>query len=209
MATLNRHIAPLEKPHSGRSACGLAVIILSQSYRMQSGISRVLRENLSLLTLFKNKQEKQMDAIKEELANVVDTHLFEQAYEYATREKHGNLTVDFRPKCPTLTFRIKHIQFFALVFRRFDRHTEFLGEFLSYGHICLWHLYILHQIFIMVQFCFSFEFINKAIDSRHSPLLLGEFLVYRYFWILLKRTFDSYRLWICFMSSHSSVIYRL
>lgn len=28
-----------------------------------------------------------------------------QAYEYATREKHGNLTVDFRPKCPTLTFR--------------------------------------------------------------------------------------------------------
>ena len=105
VATLNRHIAPLEKPHSGRSACGLAVIILSQSYRMQSGISRVLRENLSLLTLFKNKQEKQMDAIKEELANVVDTHLFEQAYEYATREKHGNLTVDFRPKCPTLTFR--------------------------------------------------------------------------------------------------------
>ena len=105
VATLNRHIAPLETPHSGRSSCGLAVIILSQSYRMQSGISRVLRENLSLLTLFKNKQEKQMEAIKEELANVVDTHLFEQAYEYATREKHGNLTVDFRPKCPTLTFR--------------------------------------------------------------------------------------------------------
>ena len=107
VATLNRHIAPLETPHSGRSACGLAVIILSQSYRMQSGISRVLRENLSLLTLFKNKQEKQMEAIKEELANVVDTHLFEQAYEYATRDKHGNLTVDFRAKCPTLTFRKK------------------------------------------------------------------------------------------------------
>jgi len=105
VATLNRHIAPLQKTHSGRSACGLAVIILSQSYRMQSGISRVLRENLSLLTLFKNKQEKQMQVIKEELANVVDEQLFEQAYEYATREKYGNLTVDFRPKCPTLTFR--------------------------------------------------------------------------------------------------------
>ena len=105
VATLNRHIAPLEKPHSNRSACGLAVILLSQSYRMQSGISRCLRENLSLLTLFKNKQEKQMEAIKEELANVVDESLFEQAYNHATSEKHGNLTVDFKPKCPTLTFR--------------------------------------------------------------------------------------------------------
>ena len=46
-----------------------------------------------------------MQAIKEELANVVDESLFEQAYEYATEQKHGNLTVDFRPKCPTLTFR--------------------------------------------------------------------------------------------------------
>ena len=81
IATLNRHVAPLEKNHKERSACGLAVIILTQSYRMIGGISRVLRENLSLLTLFKNKQEKQMEAIKEELANVVDSNLFEKAYE--------------------------------------------------------------------------------------------------------------------------------
>ena len=105
IATLNRHLAGLKEDHSGRSACGLAVIILSQSYRMQSGISRVLRENLSLLTLFKNKQTKQMDAIKEELANVVDESLFTKAYEYATKVKFGNLTVDFRPKCPSKTFR--------------------------------------------------------------------------------------------------------
>ena len=31
LATLNRHIAPLQKPHSNRSACGLAVMILSQA----------------------------------------------------------------------------------------------------------------------------------------------------------------------------------
>jgi len=106
-ATLNRHIAPLEVAHSGRSACGLAVIILSQSYRMSSGqgFSRVLRENLSLLTLFLNKQQKQLEAIKEELANVVDVDLFEKAYEYATKEKHGSLTIDFKPKCNTMTFR--------------------------------------------------------------------------------------------------------
>lgn len=109
IATLNRHIAPLSedfvaKDHI-RSACGLAVIILSQSYKYQQGISRILRENCSLLTLFKNKQEKQMDAIREELANVVDEDLFNQAYDYATKEKYGNLTVDFKPKCPSKTFR--------------------------------------------------------------------------------------------------------
>jgi len=107
VATLNRHVAPLSEPHSGRSACGLAVIILSQSYRMSSGqgFSRVLRENLSLLTLFLNKQQKQLDAIKEELANVVDVNLFDEAYKYATKDKFGNLTIDFKSKCKTMTFR--------------------------------------------------------------------------------------------------------
>jgi len=105
IATLNRHIAPLSEDHKGRSACGLAVCILSQSYKMNNGISRVLRENLSLLTLFKNKQQKQLDAIKEELANVVDLDLFDEAYEYATKEKYGNLTIDFKSKCPSMTFR--------------------------------------------------------------------------------------------------------
>jgi hypothetical protein len=105
VATLNRHIAPLEKPHSNRSACGLAVIILTQTYRMQGGLGRALRENVSILTLFKNRQEKQLNAIKEELANVVDLKLFDKAYEFATREKYGNLSVDFTPKCSTKIFR--------------------------------------------------------------------------------------------------------
>ena len=105
IATLNRHVAPLTEDYDNRTACGLAVIILSQTYKMRDGISRVLRENLSLLTIFKNKQEKQVEAIKEELANVVDVELFDKAYEYATREKYGSLTVDFTPKDPTKTFR--------------------------------------------------------------------------------------------------------
>jgi hypothetical protein len=105
IATLNRHISPLQEDHSGRSACGLAVIILVQTYRMNSGIGRALRENVSLLTLFKNKQEKQLNAIKEELANVVDLELFDKAYSYATEEKYGNLTIDFNSKCATKTFR--------------------------------------------------------------------------------------------------------
>jgi hypothetical protein len=72
---------------------------------MQGGLGRCLRENLSLLTLFKNRQQKQMDAIQEELANVVDEDKFKVAYEYATGEKYGSLTVDFNPKCNTKLFR--------------------------------------------------------------------------------------------------------
>lgn len=105
IATLNRHICPLKNTHSGRSACGLAVMILSQSYKMQGGIGRCLRENVSLLTLFENRQEKQLNAIKEELANVVPIEKFEKAYNHATKEKYGNLTVDFNPKCPKKVFR--------------------------------------------------------------------------------------------------------
>ena len=105
LATLNRHVAPLKEDHNGRSACGLAVIILSQSYRCQQGIGRLLRENLSLFTLFKNKQEKQVNAIEEEIGSVIDIDKFRNAYEIATREKYGNLTIDFNPKCPQKTFR--------------------------------------------------------------------------------------------------------
>ena len=62
-------------------------------------------ENLSLFTLFKNKQPKQLEAIKEEIGSVVDMDKFEKAYEHATAERYGNLTIDFKPKCDTLTFR--------------------------------------------------------------------------------------------------------
>ena len=105
LATLNRHVAPLKEDYNGRSACGLAVVILSQSYRCQQGIGRLLRENLSLFTMFKNKQEKQITAIEEEIGSVIDLEKFRKAYEKATDEKYGNLTIDFNPKCPEKTFR--------------------------------------------------------------------------------------------------------
>lgn len=105
VATLNRHMGSLQEPHSGRSACGLAVIIISQTYCMNQGISRSLRENLTHLMIFKNKQEKQLAKIREELGGSVDENKFMTAYNHATKEKYGNLLVDFAPRCPTLTFR--------------------------------------------------------------------------------------------------------
>tara|TARA_Y100000004_G_scaffold48819_1_gene53760 strand:+ start:5334 stop:6293 length:960 start_codon:yes stop_codon:yes gene_type:complete len=105
IATLNRHIAPLNQPYGNRSACGLAVILISQTYCMPQGVSRTLRENLTHLLIFKNKQDKQMSKIKEELGSAVDEDKFTQAYNMATKEKYGNLLIDFNPKCPTMTFR--------------------------------------------------------------------------------------------------------
>jgi len=80
-------------------------MILSQTYKMVGGLGRCLRENVSVLTLFKNRQEKQLSAIKEELANVVDLEMFDKAYTFATADKFDNLTIDFTPKDETKTFR--------------------------------------------------------------------------------------------------------
>jgi len=105
VATLNRHIAPLDEPEQNRSACGLAVIIISQTYSMPQGVSRALRENLTHLLIFKNKQEKQMGKIREELGSAVDENKFMIAYNHATKERYGNLLIDFNPKCGSMTFR--------------------------------------------------------------------------------------------------------
>ena len=53
-----------------------------------------------LFTLFKTKQEKQMEVIKEELGSVIDEYLFDKGYAYATAEKFGSLTIGFNPKTP-------------------------------------------------------------------------------------------------------------
>ena len=105
VSSLNRHVSPLQEPHSGMSACGLAVILISQTYTMPQGVSRTLRENITHLLIFKNKQEKQMSKIREELGSAVDEDKFMTAYNMATKEKYGNLLVDFNPRCPTMTFR--------------------------------------------------------------------------------------------------------
>jgi hypothetical protein len=109
-ATLNRHLSSLSENYKcadgrTRSACGCAIIILSQSYRLVGGASRSLRENLSLFTVFLNRQPKQMQAITEEIGSSVDEDKFTAAYNYAVAEKFGSLTTDLKPFCECLSFR--------------------------------------------------------------------------------------------------------
>ena len=105
VATLNRHIAGLKEPYGERTACGLGVIFNSQTYSMNQGVSRVLRENLTHMAIFKNKQEKQLQKMIDELAGAVDEVKFMEAYNYAIQDKHDSLLVSFKPHCPTHTFK--------------------------------------------------------------------------------------------------------
>jgi hypothetical protein len=105
LCTLNRHVAPLKEPHKNRSACGLAVYILSQTYCTQGGLSRAVRENCTGLLLFKNKQEQQLDKIKTEMCSCVNESVFDKAYSEAIQKPYDNLYIDFNPKHPDMTFR--------------------------------------------------------------------------------------------------------
>ena len=99
----NRHIGELKRG----GALGLSVMILTQTYSTTAGhgIGRALRENLTELTIFETKQEKQLDKVIEETGGAIDPVKFKLAYDYSMKNPHDNLTISFSPKCPTLTFR--------------------------------------------------------------------------------------------------------
>lgn len=104
LMTINRHIAPMRDG----GACGLGLIILTQTYSTTNGhgLSRGLRENLTELTIFQNKQEKQLDKMISEFGGAISEQQFRDAYDIAIREPFDNLTISFgRLDCPTLRFR--------------------------------------------------------------------------------------------------------
>jgi len=99
----NRHIGQLQEGGS----LGLSVIMLVQTYSTTNGhgIGRALRENLTELTVFSNKQEKQVDKMVDEMGGSIDPDKFREAYKYAIQNPHDNLSVSFTPKCKTMMFR--------------------------------------------------------------------------------------------------------
>tara|TARA_R110002096_G_scaffold675_1_gene3956 strand:- start:800 stop:1741 length:942 start_codon:yes stop_codon:yes gene_type:complete len=104
LMTINRHIAPMRDG----GACGLGLIILAQTYSTTNGhgLSRGLRENLTELTIFQNKQDKMLDKMISEFGGAISEEQFRQAYDIAIREPFDNLTISFgRLACETLRFR--------------------------------------------------------------------------------------------------------
>ena len=108
LGTLSRHIAPLNIKHKlnkQRTACGLSIIINSQTYRMPSGVGRCLRENITVLNTFENKSPTILKVMVSELCSCVAEEDFYAAYEKAIQKKHDCLTVDFFPRQPQYRFR--------------------------------------------------------------------------------------------------------
>jgi len=86
---------------------GVSLAFLMQSYSTVSGLHRCLRENATLLLLWKNRQESQMKLIMDEtLSNqdVTEDHFLEMC-EYCWREPHGFLCVEFSAKDPAKMYR--------------------------------------------------------------------------------------------------------
>ena len=92
----HRHIA---------DGLGISVAMLVQSYCALGGVPRPIRENTTLLLLFKCKDENQRKKIHEEIGADVDLEKFDEMYVYATEEPFSFLLVDFNPKKPEKQFR--------------------------------------------------------------------------------------------------------
>ena len=69
------------------------------------GLPRPIRENCTLLCLFKLKDQNQLKKIHEEIGSDVDLERFDKLFEYATSKPYGFLAIDFNPKSADHTFR--------------------------------------------------------------------------------------------------------
>jgi len=94
----------IKNRHLGRGL-GLSIFMLVQSYCAQGGINRAIRENTTLLLLFRLNQEAQIKKIYEES----DLELNEDEFLNLCRECHSTpynfLLMDFAPKEPEKKFR--------------------------------------------------------------------------------------------------------
>lgn len=92
----HRHIA---------DGLGLSIFMLVQSYCCQGGVSRVIRENVTLLLLFKLKDENQKKKIIEEAGLDITLDKFDEMFNYCHSEPFNYLMIDFNPKDKSKQFR--------------------------------------------------------------------------------------------------------
>lgn len=93
--TRHRHIGAL--PSGG--AIGCSVFTAIQNYRANSGgCPRVLRNNATTLAVFKMKDEKELEAIYEEVAGEISKDEFYSVYAQATDEPYSFLFIDLHKK---------------------------------------------------------------------------------------------------------------
>jgi hypothetical protein len=92
--------------HRHHHRIGISVAMLVQTYcTKEAGVARPIRENTTMLCLWKIKDQNQLKAIHNEIGNDVSLEKFDEMLEYATSKPFGFLTIDFCPKKPEYGFR--------------------------------------------------------------------------------------------------------
>jgi hypothetical protein len=92
--------------HRHHHKIGISVAMLVQTYcTKEAGVARPIRENCTLLCLWKIKDQNQLKRIHDEIGNDVSLEKFDEMLEYATSKPFGFLTIDFCPKKPEYAFR--------------------------------------------------------------------------------------------------------
>lgn len=93
MVIRHRHVGQFELEPG---ALGLSVWLCVQNFKaVQGGLPRPIRDNASLLMVFRSHNQKMIDEIAESCAGEVDYKSFMQMYRKSTEEPHGFLMVDF------------------------------------------------------------------------------------------------------------------
>ena len=98
----------LRHRHAG-GGCGTSIWLCCQNFCSQgAGLPKSIRDNLSLLCLFRNRDAKVMQKIASEICQDVSEELFLKAYDLCTADdKHGFITVDMNPREKKYAFRRK------------------------------------------------------------------------------------------------------
>ncbi len=86
---------------------GCGITYATQAYAAQGGLSRVIRENCTMLCLFKQTHDSQIKKILEEsnFRDDVDEERFMDFLEYSTSKPYGFLTIDQCPKHESMMYR--------------------------------------------------------------------------------------------------------
>lgn len=84
---------------------GCSIFLLTQSYCSVGGMPRPIRENCTILLLFKNKDENQIKKVCSEIGTDVSVDKFMEYFKYATKEPYNFLTIDFNPVSKDKTFQ--------------------------------------------------------------------------------------------------------
>lgn len=95
MCIYHRHIGQLKEG----GALGCSLFFLVQSYKCANGgISKCIRNNVTSLVVFSNKNEKQLQEIAEECGGEVSKDVFMTVYEQCMQDKHDFMFIDLHRK---------------------------------------------------------------------------------------------------------------